>query len=324
MNIFNLGTYFIRMVCVSYTAAFSLMTIVHADIWDEVHHDYADNNGVKIHYASVGDGPLVVMIHGFPDFWYTWRHQMEALKSDFKVVAIDQRGYNLSDHPESAEAYNMAHLVSDVRSVIQHLDVKQATIVGHDWGGAVAWHFAFANPEMVRNLVILNLPHPTGLARELIQNEVQRNNSAYAQAFKKGKSTDPNIFFGRPMTPENLAGWVKDAELKPRYVTAFEKSSFDAMLQFYKRNYSELPDPSTPIPVNSIRLKIPTLMFHGLKDQALHSDGLNNTWDWIDADFTLVTIPEAGHFVQNDAPDKVSDTLKWWLKMQTKSYNSEE
>jgi pimeloyl-ACP methyl ester carboxylesterase len=284
-----------------------------ADIWDEVQHGFADNNGVKIHFATIGKGPLVVMIHGFPDFWYTWRHQMNALKSEFKVVAIDQRGYNQSDQPSSPEAYDMRHLVSDVAAVIRHHNVDSANVVGHDWGGAVAWQFAFSHPEMTRNLVILNLPHPNGLLRELTNNKEQRLNSAYTQAFKKGSASDADIFFGRPMTPENLAGWVSDPNARKRYVSAFEKSSFDAMLQFYKRNYPDLPKFNAAIPLNTPTLKCPTLMFHGLKDQALHSDGLNHTWDWIDADFTLVTVPNADHFVQNDAPEKVSRTLQWWL-----------
>ena len=120
------------------------------------------------------------------------------------------------------------------------------------------------------------------------------------------------------MTAENLAGWVKDDYARRRYVDAFKQSSFESMLQIYKRNYPDLPDSNSPIPENSIRLNCPVLMFHGLKDQALHSDGLNHTWDWIDSDFTLVTLPEAGHFVQNDSPEKVSTTLSWWLKAQNK------
>lgn len=109
-----------------------------SDLMDRVEHGYADSNGVKIHYASIGEGPLVVMIHGFPDFWYSWRHQMEVLSSDFQVVAIDQRGYNKSDQPEGDENYDMRYLVGDVAAVIRHLGRDKATIVGHDWGGAVA------------------------------------------------------------------------------------------------------------------------------------------------------------------------------------------
>ena len=112
------------------------------DVFDRVEHGFADNDGVKIHYASLGEGPLVVMIHGFPDFWYTWRDQMHALSGDFQVVAIDTRGYNKSDKPKGVEQYAMPHLLADVEAVIDHLGAERATIVGHDWGGIISWQFA--------------------------------------------------------------------------------------------------------------------------------------------------------------------------------------
>jgi epoxide hydrolase 4 len=282
-----------------------------ADIMDEVEHGYADNNGVKIHYATVGEGPLVVMIHGFPDYWYSWRHQMEGLKDNFKVVAIDQRGYNLSGQPEEESSYAMANLIGDVAAVIRHFGEDKANIVGHDWGGIVSWQFAFALPQMVENLVILNLPHPNGMARELANNAEQQANSGYARAFIAGKSTDPDIFFGMPMNPQTLSGWVTDPEARETYVEAFGRSNFDGMLAYYKQNYprggNSNAAPAAP------RLNMPVLVFHGLEDTALHSDGLNNTWDWIDADTTIVTAPGASHFVQQDAAELVTSTLKWWL-----------
>ncbi len=292
------------------------VTMASAQIWDEVEHGYADNNGVKIHYASVGSGPLVVMIHGFPDFWYSWRHQMDALKGDFQVVAMDQRGYNLSDKPSGNENYAMALLLSDVAAVIRHMGQDKAIIVGHDWGGAVSWQFAFNYPQMVDKLVILNLPHPVGQLRELTINPEQRANSAYAQRFQQGSASDPDIFFGQAMTAETLAGWVVDSEARKRYIEAFQRSDFDAMLAYYKMNYPVLRAQSNDIPAPPPvpRLQMPVLIFHGLADAALHSDGLNNTWDWIDADTTIVTVPKAGHFVQQDGAELVSSTLYWWLK----------
>lgn len=288
-------------------------TLTADDVWGAVKHGYADNNGVKIHYATMGAGPLVVMIHGFPDFWYTWRHQMAALHKNYQVVAIDQRGYNKSDAPSGEENYNMRYLVGDVAAVIKTLDRKTATIVGHDWGGAVAWSFAFANPEMVENLIVLNLPHPKGMAAALANNPQARENTGYAQKFRSGSPNDPDIMFGGPMNVTTLSGWVTDRSARKRYRRAFKRSDFDAMLAYYKQNYpaprgADAPPPQTP------QLRMPTLIFHGLKDVALPSDGLNNTWDWIDADLTLVTAPNAGHFVQQDAAHQVSTTMLWWLK----------
>jgi pimeloyl-ACP methyl ester carboxylesterase len=284
------------------------------DLYDEVEHGYADSNGVKIHYATVGKGPLVVMIHGFPDYWYSWRHQMEALKDEYQVVAIDQRGYNLSDKPEGVENYDMQLLVGDVAAVIRSVGKDKASIVGHDWGGAVAWNFAMFMPEMTERLVILNLPHPNGMARELANNPVQQQNSGYARAFQEKKATDPDVFFGMPMNPLTLSGWVTDPEAKKHYVEAFERSDFTAMLNYYKRNYPRADGSGGGLaPAQLPKVKAPVLEFHGLADTALNSDGLNNTWDWLEKDLTLVTIPGANHFVQQDAADLVSKTMKWWL-----------
>ena len=289
------------------------------DVFERVKHGYAESEGgVKIHYATLGTGPLVVMIHGFPDFWYTWRHAMAALSDTFQVVAIDQRGYNLSDKPKGVENYDMRLLVADVAAVVRSLGRDKATIVGHDWGGMVAWQFAMNRPEMTERLVVLNLPHPRGLLRELASNPEQIANSEYARAFQRGSPTDAMIFFGRPMTAETLSGWVTDAAARKRYVEAFARSDFDAMLNYYKANYpkgsgAEAP-PVPPMP----KVGVPVLMFHGLGDRALHQNGLAGTWDWLDKDLTLVTIPGAGHFVQQDAAELVTSTMKWWLAMRAR------
>ncbi|MEQ8860594.1 MAG: alpha/beta hydrolase [Pseudomonadales bacterium] len=284
----------------------------------EVTDHYADSNGVKIHYTSAGSGPLVLFIHGFPDFWYSWRHQMAGLEDRFQVLAMDQRGYNLSDAPEGEAAYDMRLLVGDVAAVIRDAGAERATIVGHDWGGAVAWQVAFNLPQVTERLVILNLPHPRGMGRELASNPEQRANSDYARRFQEGAPEDPDIFFGGPMTAQSLAGWVTDAAARPRYVEAFQRSNFAAMLNYYKRNYPRpAPADQAPPEIDTPRLAMPVLMFHGLEDRALHSDALAYTWDWIDADLTLVTVPGAGHFVQQDAADLVTSTLRWWLLART-------
>ena len=148
---------------------------------EEFEHGFVDSDGVKLHYASLGQGPLVVMLHGFPDYWYTWRQQMRALARDHKAVAIDLRGYNLSDKPKGVDNYAMRLLVGDVAAVVRHFGREKAIIVGHDWGGAVAWNFAMARPAMTEKLIVCNLPHPRGLARELANNEQQQRNSCHSE-----------------------------------------------------------------------------------------------------------------------------------------------
>ncbi len=282
---------------------------------------YADHDGVKIHYVEVGEGPLVVMIHGFPDFWYSFRHQMDALKDAYRVVAIDQRGYNLSDAPDPAnlENYDMRLLVGDVVAVIRALGEEKATILGHDWGGVVAWNVAFHVPQVVDKLVIFNLPHPNGMARAWRDNPQALAQTEYARTFREGTPADPDVFFGFPMTAQTLAGWVTDPEAREKYVSAFGRSNFDAMLAYYKRNYPDLWSEDSADAsgwLDSPNIAVSTLVVHGLEDTALHSDGLNGTWNWIDADLTILTIPKAGHFVQQDAAETVSKNLRAWLDLR--------
>jgi pimeloyl-ACP methyl ester carboxylesterase len=274
------------------------------DIERRVTHGTATNNGVRIHYAALGQGPLVVMIHGFPDCWLTWRDVMSALARDYETVALDQRGYNLSDKPRGVEQYDMAALVEDVAAVVRARGRERAIIMGHDWGGAVAWSFAMHHPGMTEKLIILNLPHPRGIGRELARNPQQQKASAYARRFQQeGAHTN--------LTAEGLAFWVTDAQARARYVEAFQRSDFEAMLNYYKRNYPREPYAEDPSPV--VKVKCPVLMIHGLKDTALLSPGLNGNWDFVEKDFTLVTVPDAGHFVQQDAPDLVTRSLRSWL-----------
>ncbi len=277
---------------------------VAADLERRVKHGYADSGGVKIHYASLGKGPLVVMIHGFPDYWYTWQRQMEALSDRFHVVAIDMRGYNLSDKPKGVENYDMRLLVGDVAAVVRHFGEKKAIIVGHDWGGAVAWQFAMHLPEMTDKLIILNLPHSRGLVRELATNPEQQKNSQYARNLQEEGAH-------LKLTAEGLASWVKDPVVRAKYIEAFRRSDFEAMLNYYKRNYPRQPAALESSPV--IKVQAPVLMFHGLQDPYLLAPALNGTWDWVARDLTLVTIPEASHWVHHDAADLVTRTMKMWL-----------
>jgi pimeloyl-ACP methyl ester carboxylesterase len=279
---------------------------------ERVTHGHADSNGVRIHYAAVGDParPLVVMLHGFPDYWYTWRHQMETLGDDYFVVAIDLRGYNRSDKPEGVAHYDMGLLVGDVVAVIRHFEREKAIICGHDWGGAIAWQFAMHVPDMIDRLIVCNMPHPRGLMRELAGNSKQQQNSQYARDFQQPDAHER-------LTAEGLARWVTDDDARAKYVAAFERSDFEAMLNYYKRNYPRNTDGgSAPADQSAIPLRpvtVPVLMLYGLDDWALLPGALNDTWEWLESDLTLVTIPGAGHFVQQDAADLVSRSMLMWL-----------
>ena len=273
------------------------------DLFRRVRDHYADSGGVRIHYVTLGRGPLVVMVHGFPDFWYGWRDQMAALARHYQVAALDLRGYNLSDQPKGVEQYDILLLANDVAAVIRAAGHERATVVGHDWGGAVAWVFAALHPEMTERLVVLQTPHPRGLLRELRTNPQQQANSAYARAFQ-AEGAYLNL------TAPGLAAWVSDPTARERYVEAFGRSDFEAMLNYYQRNYPREPYADIPLP----NVRAPVLVIHGLADPFLLAAGHNGTWDWVEAPITLVTVPGVGHFIQQDASAVVTRTIKRWLQ----------
>lgn len=265
---------------------------------------YVQNGDVKIHCMVKGEGPLLVLLHGFPDFWYTWRKQIPALAENHRVVAMDLRGFNKSSQPEGVEAYAMTNLVSDVHAVVQNFGKSDgATIVGHDWGGMIAWSYAMAHADKTERLIILNLPHPACLSRELANNPDQQKASAYARRFQQPDAASV-------LNAEGLAFWVQDSQARERYYEAFRRSSFEGMLNYYKANYPREPYKATAA---FPKVKCPVLMIHGLKDTALLSDGLNGTWDQLENTLTLVTVPGANHFVQQDAPELVTQTMVQWL-----------
>ncbi len=278
-------------------------SIIPDDIDKHVTHHYADNNGVRIHYASIGEGPLIVMIHGFPDFWYTWRNQMPALAQRFQTVALDLRGYNLSDKPHGGENYLMGHLVGDVQAVIRHIGRDKAIIIGHDWGGAIAWQFATQLPALTERLIILDMPHPNGLSRELAHNPQQQEHSAYAREYQQEGAY-------KRLSPESLSASIKDSAARERYLEAFRRSDIEAMLQYYKQNYPYPPYKEASL---SVKVQAPVLQIHGLRDKFLLPACLNNTWEWLENDWTLFTIPQAGHFVQHQAAELVTRSIVKWL-----------
>jgi pimeloyl-ACP methyl ester carboxylesterase len=268
---------------------------------------FAQNGAVKIHYVVDGQGPLVVLIHGFPDYWGTWKPLMAELnKAGYRTAALDTRGYNLSDKPQGEAAYAMPNLVGDVAAVIAAEGQKSAVVVGHDWGAAIAWNTTFSRPDLVNRLVILSVPHPAGMARELATNADQQKNSQYARNFQKEGSE-------KMLTAEGLAGWVKDPKEKPLYVEAFKRSDFAAMMNYYRANYPRGVGETAGAPPKPPQIKVPVLVIHGMKDTALNAAGHAGTWNYVDADTTILMIPGAGHFVQHDAQDLVDRTVRDWL-----------
>ncbi|MEX0965366.1 MAG: alpha/beta hydrolase [Pseudohongiellaceae bacterium] len=279
------------------------------ELYDLVEHHYADNDGVNIHYVSLGEGPTLLFIHGFPNQWYDWRYQMAALADQYRVVAISLRGYNRSDKPKGVENYQLQHLTADVVAVMEDLNVQRVTIVGHDWGGIIAWSFAEAYPEKTENLVIFNRPHPRSRKREMALNNEQKQRSAYIAFFTNSEGDLGGMDAPRRAQSHQGTLWYE------RYLAAYQRSDYEAMLNYYRAYYPKPPwlvDESPIVPI-----QVAVLEFHGLEDGAYVNESLNDTWESMGKDLTLVTLPGIGHNSQNTGDVQfVTTMLRSWLEMQ--------
>ena len=267
-----------------------------------VKHDFAEHNGVKTHYISLGQGPLVVLIHGIPEFWYSWRQQLVPLaEAGFRVVAVDQRGFNRSDKPAKRAAYLTRQLVEDVAEVVRHEGYTKAHIVGHDSGALVAWLFATLHPEMTDKLTILSVPHPNAFIQELRENRAQHEASAYARAMQQ---EDAHAAFrvGPIGILRDLPGW-------PLYLAADARTDHRAVTAFYRLNY-----PRQPYLVNETLPKVQalTLVIHGRNDRFLPASGHLRNRLWTETEPRTVML-DAGHFVHQEKPKEVNRLLISWL-----------
>jgi pimeloyl-ACP methyl ester carboxylesterase len=270
------------------------------------HHKVKSSDGVEIAYYTTGEGPTVLFVHGFPDQWLTWSHQMAALEDSYRVAAMDLRGYNRSGQPKEISAYERPQLLRDVMAVIDDLEVHDVTLVGHDWGGGISWRFAMAHPEKVSKLIICNLTHPRGYETHRLNVSAEEKEATMGYI---DRLQSPDAAKG--FSAERLASrWQHDPELHKEYLAGYRRSYFDGMINYYRAAYDEF---NVTELTDRPQLKMPVLQIHGLDDRAVHHNGLRDTWNWIDADYTLVTLPGIGHNVQNEAAEVVSSTMRMWL-----------
>jgi epoxide hydrolase 4 len=291
---------------------FAASPLIAREETPEVQHRYVTHNSVRLHYVAAGDGPVVVLIHGFPDYWRTWTGLIEQLRPNYRVLALDCRGYNLSDQPQGIEHYTLEVLAGDVAALIAAEGAESATIVGHDWGAAIAWQFAQRYPQQTDGLVVLSVPHPALFAEQLDNNPRQQASSQYARDFQRPGSE-------QRLTAEGLAAWVQSPAERAMYVEAFGRSSFSAMMNYYRANYPSGPRPESAeanAGLPDAPIDAPVLIIHGVQDTALMAEGHDGSWRHIARDSTLLMLPDAGHFVHHDAPQLVLGTIRQWLDLR--------
>ncbi len=282
----------------------------------KIKFDYANIGGIRLHYATAGNGEkLVILLHGFPEFWYSWRHQLDALSDEYTVVAPDMRGYNLSDKPSQVSDYKVEKLVDDITGLISHFERDQAAIIGHDWGAAIAWALAGGHPEYVWKLACLQVPPVS----------IWKKNQTLDQFFASWYM----FFFQLPKLPEWLLSRNDFAKLAiglktttaergifsdddiAKYKEAWGKpGALTANINYYRANILKRLFGGGPAPQ---KIKVPTLFIYGEKDQAVLPETVQGVGEFIDAEYTELRIPESGHWVQNEAKDKVTRALKEFL-----------
>ncbi|MEU7161096.1 alpha/beta fold hydrolase [Streptomyces chrestomyceticus] len=310
-------------------------------------HRTVEVNGLRLHLAEEGEGPLVLLLHGFPEFWYAWRHQLSPLaEAGFRVVAPDQRGYGDSDRPSAPEAYSVLHLAGDVVGLVKALGEERAVVVGHDWGALVAWQSALLRPDVVRAVAGLSiLPMPRGPVPPLLSTREKTGGRFYWNYFEEpgvaeaefGKDLDRTfrrLLYGasgdRPQPPapplvppgggfldlaadpDPLPGWLTEEDIAA-YVAAFGRSGFTGGLNWYRnldRNWE------LTAAWEGARIEVPALYVVGDRDRAFPGDdgivpALSGT---APHHRDPVVVRGAGHWLQQERPEAVNAALLDFLR----------
>jgi pimeloyl-ACP methyl ester carboxylesterase len=288
----------------------------------EIRHGVADVNGVRLHYAAAGAGPLVLFLHGFPEFWYEWRRQLEDLGRDHLAVAPDMRGHNLSAKPEGVEAYAVRHLVEDVRALAEHLGHRRFTLVAHDWGGAIAWVFALAHPAMLERLVIINAPHPAVFYRELRENPAQQKASQYMLVFRRPEAEAILSADGHARLRQALGEvWERHFSDEDRrmYLEAWSQpGALTGGLNYYRA--ARVGPPAEGHPARSLSavedlpvLEVPTLVIWGERDKALGTGNLVGL-DRHVRNLTVRRVPDGSHWVVHEQPELITRAIREFME----------
>ncbi len=271
----------------------------------EIKHEYADVNGVRLHYAVAGSGKLILFVHGFPEFWYAWKNQLTEFGRDHKAVAVDMRGYNLSSKPAEVDQYKVGVVIEDIRALAEKLGYKKFILVGHDWGGGIAWSFAIAHPGYVEKLVIINAPHPAIFARELRENPLQQKASQYMLEFRSPGAEAALSANHYAALLQGVAGAFNEED-KETYVEAWSQpGALTGSLNYYRAARLEPP------PADLV-IRVPTLVIWGEKDPFLLTGNLEGL-DAFVPELTLERIPDATHWVVHEKAELVNTYIREFI-----------
>lgn len=280
-------------------------------------HEYANVNGVKLHYVKAGNGKkLIMFVHGFPEFWYAYKHQLQEFSKsgEYTVIAPDMRGYNLSSKPDSVKEYQVKYMVEDLRQLSEKLGYNKFTLVAHDWGGVIAWWFAITHPSYLNKLVIINAPHPAIFQRELSKNPEQQKASAYITFYQNTqaeKALSSNNY-------EQLVNGVFGSYLKSRNFNETDKQEY---LKAWSQpgaltaslNYYRALKLGSGLDRSSYKVNVPTLVIWGEKDKYLMTSNLTGLEAYV-PDLQIKRLPEGSHWIIHEQPQLVNKYIRKFIK----------
>jgi epoxide hydrolase 4 len=278
-------------------------------------HETVHANGIRFHVVTAGDGPLVLLLHGFPQFWYAWRHQIPALATRFRVVAPDLRGYGETEKPPRVADYAVATLAKDVVELVHALGENRAHVVGHDWGGGVAWTVALRHPEVIDRLAVLNCPHPIAFAKALRSNLRQLARSWYMFAFQlpwlpEWALTRGNARIVQPMFREmaKRPGTFSDDDLDRFREALLVPGAATAAVNYYRAAFRDFADLRAEERA-ARTIEAPTLLVWAEDDVALGKELTEGMEGYFGGPFRIHYVPECSHWVNEEQPDLVNRLL---------------
>ena len=291
-----------------------------------IKHEYAEVNGVRLHYATAGKGKLIMFVHGFPEFWYEWKNQLEEFGRDYKAVAPDMRGYNLSSKPAEVDQYQVKYMIEDLRQLAEKLGHKKFILVAHDWGGAIAWAFAIAHPDYLEKLIIINAPHPAVFQRELRDNPAQQKASQYMLFFRSPQaeqmlSANNYAQLVQIVLGEGLKSGAFTEDDKKAYIEAWSQpGALTGGLNYYRAARVGPPSgegdksgTSFAQGMPSMIVKVPTLVIWGEKDVALLTGNLEGLDKFVPK-IEIKRIPDGTHWVIHEKPALINGYIREFIK----------
>lgn len=297
----------------------------------EISEGYAQLDHITLHYAEAGAGndDLVIFLHGFPEFWYTWRKQLTVVGDNYHAVAPDLRGYNLSDKPQEQDQYRINHLIKDVLALARHFGHERFYLVAHDWGAAIAWSVALAKPELIKGLVILNGPHPYIFSKLLEENQIQIDHSKYITDFREEGIeqtllTDDCAWLWEWTFKTHYENGQLSDDDRAAYIKAWtQPGAIRSALNLYRASPIR-PRPKADgeaglgLNPDDFIVKVPTMVLWGEKDHALVPENIDGIGDFV-PDLRLIRLPDVTHWVTHEDPDRVNrEVLQFFKDIETR------